>query len=443
MEMMEIVLLIAGGIIFILSFFIPDKKNVSGKQDGGAGSVVLAEGELKGLISQEIDAIRTHVDEVVEEAVTYAMEKTERSLERLSNEKIMAVSEYSDTVLGEIHKNHEEAMFLYDMLNNKHVSLKNTVAEVNRTVKEAEAAVVSFQKLAPETLSASEGRILNREAETAARREPGGGMQGNPSTGLYGVNGASRTGIERAGNERAGNDRTGIERTGNERTGIERIGNDRAGNDRAAIERTGNERTGIERAGIERAATERAGIERSGIDRTGNERTGIERTGIERAATERAGIERSGIESIGIESIGIERTGIERTGIERTGTERTAIERTVSQGYESENSVMERLGAERLGAEGFEMQGLGVKQFETDRAFTDNSGTEKSGLERLGAFSGPGRGDVSQDAGEHGRNNNERILELFQQDYSMVDIARELGLGVGEVKLVIDLFKRQ
>ncbi len=413
MEMMEIVLLIAGGIIFILSFFIPDKKNVSGKQDGGAGSVVLAEGELKGLISQEIDAIRTHVDEVVEEAVTYAMEKTERSLERLSNEKIMAVSEYSDTVLGEIHKNHEEAMFLYDMLNNKHVSLKNTVAEVNRTVKEAEAAVVSFQKLAPETLSASEGRILNREAETAARREPGGGMQGNPSTGLYGVNGASRTGIERAGNERAGNDRTGIERIGNDRAGIERTGNERTG-----IERAGNERTGIERA-----ATERAGIERAGIERTGNERTGNERTGIERAATERAGIERSGIESI---------------GIERTGTERNATERTVSQGYESENSAMERFGAE-----GFEMQGLGVKQFETDRAFTDNSGTEKSGLERLGAFSGPGKGDVSQDAGEHGRNNNERILELFQQDYSMVDIARELGLGVGEVKLVIDLFKRQ
>ena len=428
MEMMEIVLLIAGGIIFILSFFIPDKKNVSGKQDGGAGSVVLAEGELKGLISQEIDAIRTHVDEVVEEAVTYAMEKTERSLERLSNEKIMAVSEYSDTVLGEIHKNHEEAMFLYDMLNNKHVSLKNTVAEVNRTVKEAEAAVVSFQKLAPETLSASEGRILNREAETAARREPGGGMQGNPGTGLYGVNGASRTGIERAGNERAANDRTGIERTGIERTGIERIGNDRAGNDRAGNERAAIERTGIERAGIERAATERAGIERAGIERTGNERTGNERTGIERAATERAGIERSGIESIGIESI----------GIERTGTERNATERTVSQGYESENSAMERFGAE-----GFEMQGLGVKQFETDRAFTDNSGTEKSGLERLGAFSGPGKGDVSQDAGEHGRNNNERILELFQQDYSMVDIARELGLGVGEVKLVIDLFKRQ
>ena len=147
MDIVEIILLAVGGIIFVLSFFIPDKK------DTGTGNAkALAEDEIKNLISQEIEAIRSHVDDVVEEAVSYAMEKTERSLERLSNEKIMAVSEYSDTVLTEIHKNHEEAMFLYDMLNNKHTSLKNTVSEVNRTVKEAEETVTTFQKLAPETL---------------------------------------------------------------------------------------------------------------------------------------------------------------------------------------------------------------------------------------------------------------------------------------------------
>ena len=48
-----------------------------------------------------------------------------------------------------------------------------------------------------------------------------------------------------------------------------------------------------------------------------------------------------------------------------------------------------------------------------------------------------------QDVDEQGRNNNERILDLFQQGRSTVAIARELGLGVGEVKLVIDLFKNQ
>ena len=38
-------------------------------------------------------------------------------------------------------------------------------------------------------------------------------------------------------------------------------------------------------------------------------------------------------------------------------------------------------------------------------------------------------------------NNNDRILELHKKGKSNVAIAKELGLGVGEVKLVIDLFK--
>lgn len=39
------------------------------------------------------------------------------------------------------------------------------------------------------------------------------------------------------------------------------------------------------------------------------------------------------------------------------------------------------------------------------------------------------------------RNSNEKILELHRQGKSNVAIAKELGLGVGEVKLVIELFK--
>ncbi|RDU22403.1 DUF6115 domain-containing protein [Anaerosacchariphilus polymeriproducens] len=38
-------------------------------------------------------------------------------------------------------------------------------------------------------------------------------------------------------------------------------------------------------------------------------------------------------------------------------------------------------------------------------------------------------------------NYNQRILNLHQDGKSPVEIARELGLGIGEVKLVIDLFK--
>lgn len=148
MEVMEIVLLIVGAVVFILSFILPVKKEEISEE-----TQAVAKEEIKTMISKEMDNVRAHVDDVVEEAVGYAVEKTERSLERLTNEKIMAVNEYSDTVLQEIHKNHEEVMFLYDMLNDKHTNLKNTVSEVNKTVKEAEATVTSFQKLSVETIT--------------------------------------------------------------------------------------------------------------------------------------------------------------------------------------------------------------------------------------------------------------------------------------------------
>lgn len=159
--MIEIILLIAGGIVFILSFLIP-----VGEGKNRAEATPLAREEIRDMVSREMDSVKGHVDEVVEEAVTYAMEKTERSLERLSNEKIMAINEYSDTVLAEIHKSHEETMFLYDMLNSKHTNLKNTVSEVNRTVKEAEEAVNSFQRLTP----GPDARPKSETAETAEER---------------------------------------------------------------------------------------------------------------------------------------------------------------------------------------------------------------------------------------------------------------------------------
>lgn len=92
-----------------------------------------------------MENVRSQIGDIVDETITYAMEKTERGMDRLTNEKMMAVNEYSDTVLEEINKNHKEVVFLYDMLNDKHESLKNTVSEaaktaddVKQTLKDAE-----------------------------------------------------------------------------------------------------------------------------------------------------------------------------------------------------------------------------------------------------------------------------------------------------------------
>jgi myosin heavy subunit len=81
------------------------------------------------------------VEDTVDETVSYSMEKAERALERLTNEKITAVSEYSQTVMTDIHKSHEQVMFLYDMLNDKQENIKDTATEVSLKVKEVGEAL--------------------------------------------------------------------------------------------------------------------------------------------------------------------------------------------------------------------------------------------------------------------------------------------------------------
>ncbi len=167
MGILEVVLLLGGAALAVGSFVIPVKKEEMPKE-----SKKMAQDEVRAIIDKEMELVRQHVDDVVDESIEYAVEKTERSLERLTNEKIMAVNEYSDTVLREIHKNHEEAMFLYDMLNAKHQNLKNTVSEANKTVQEvnekkqeAEAAVTTFQSLKAESVTVEQTVVQEPETE--------------------------------------------------------------------------------------------------------------------------------------------------------------------------------------------------------------------------------------------------------------------------------------
>ena len=144
MSVLEIVLIIMGIIIFIGSFLIPERKNSSVRE------AAVDEKEIHDLVDKEVEEARGKINDIVDETITYAMEKTERSMDRLTNEKMMAVNEYSDTVLSEINKNHQEVVFLYDMLNDKHENLKNTVTEVEKTAKEVRQTVKDAELTAKE-----------------------------------------------------------------------------------------------------------------------------------------------------------------------------------------------------------------------------------------------------------------------------------------------------
>lgn len=178
MNVTEIILLILGLLVFVLSFVLPAKKRGTSQEPQQVN-----EEQIKELISQEVEAAKRQITDIVDETVTYSMEKTERAMDRLTNEKMLAVNEYSDTVLDQIEKNHKEAVFLYDMLNDKHENLKTTVSEavktateVKQTVKDAEITAREAKETAlevQESLMVAEemNYVPAEEAEFAVAEE--------------------------------------------------------------------------------------------------------------------------------------------------------------------------------------------------------------------------------------------------------------------------------
>ncbi len=164
MTPMEIALLVIGVIIFVTSFLLPDRAVAKSAKEKEK-----EQEEIRRMMEKELDGMKLRVNEATDETVEYAMEKTERSLEKLSNEKIMAVNEYSGTIMEEINKSHKEVLFLYDMLSDKQVDLKNTVRKAEATAKEVEKNlnVISVSRGNKELLTEKPAEVRGTGAHAA------------------------------------------------------------------------------------------------------------------------------------------------------------------------------------------------------------------------------------------------------------------------------------
>lgn len=125
---MEIALLVIGGIFVIGSFFVSEK--LSSSEINYIAK--LSDSELKKIIGKRIENAKSQLDTVIDDKLDEAAERAEIVLERESNMKIMAVSEYSDTVMESMKKTHDEIMFLYSMLNDKHTEMTSLTGDLQR-----------------------------------------------------------------------------------------------------------------------------------------------------------------------------------------------------------------------------------------------------------------------------------------------------------------------
>lgn len=128
----EVILIIIGIVLIIGSFYVTERLS---QQDLEYISL-MSENDLKFISEKQVKEVKKQVENSVEEIIDESLEITQRGLERETNNKIMAVSEYSDTVLENINKSHNEIMFLYSMLNDKQAETAEMVGELQRYIKE-------------------------------------------------------------------------------------------------------------------------------------------------------------------------------------------------------------------------------------------------------------------------------------------------------------------
>lgn len=128
MVAIEIILIIVGIICVIVSLVM----NFDNKEDN-TGSDIPSE-----LSEEQKNKIKQQIDKMIDEQISGVAEKTEASLDKISNTKILEMNEYAESVLGEINRNHNETVFLYDMLNEKAKEIKTTVKDVNNTKRQVE-----------------------------------------------------------------------------------------------------------------------------------------------------------------------------------------------------------------------------------------------------------------------------------------------------------------
>lgn len=124
----EWLLLLIGSIFMIGSFFVAEKLSPSELNK----IAELSEDELKRIIERGLGNAQNRIEESIDEQLEASTDKVDRALEKETNDKIMAISGYSDTVIESMNKTHNEIMFLYSMLNDKHTELTGMVSDLQR-----------------------------------------------------------------------------------------------------------------------------------------------------------------------------------------------------------------------------------------------------------------------------------------------------------------------
>lgn len=322
MTTLEITLILVGIVFLIGSFMVKDKLS---KNDLDKIADMSAE-ELKVITEKEIKNAELAIDGMLDEHIASKTDETKRNLEKETNSKIMAINEYSDTVLDSINKSHNEIMFLYSMLNDKHEELTRLSGNIEKITAQAKKTF--------EPVEAS--KINNLSNKTVLNAKPV-------------VNAAPVSNRQ--------------------------------------------------------AVTESRGIASSDIV-TGTKNTASVKT-----------------QNVSAQNMMSQHAAAQNIVSQNTVVRNTAVPNTVVPNMAAQNAVVQNVAVSNMTAQNMTAQNM----------IASNSTMQSRNLSDTDVQSGRVY-DISE------INHNPQILRLYKSGKNIVEIAKELGLGKGEVKLVIDLY---
>ncbi len=162
---LEIALLVLGTLFVIISFFIVGEKNTqTAGEEKSKEDITLTESDEEDIKKKIRDLLEREQDTVIRD--------TDEGLDRLSNEKIIAVTEVSDQVLEKINANHKEVVFLYDMLQKKEEELKDTASALEDSRRQFSELYEKMSELAKEEEERMIKASLQKTPEEKAKPEP-------------------------------------------------------------------------------------------------------------------------------------------------------------------------------------------------------------------------------------------------------------------------------
>lgn len=168
---LEIVLIISGAIIFGISFFMTEKLSSSDVEY----IKKISEKEINIILEKELSNAKDVIDDRIKEKVDDGIEEIERATDKDTNDKLLSMNEFSDTVLDSMNRSNEEVVFLHRMLNEKEAkieSLEKNLLDLEKRVMDSKKQLdLDRLRFAEERSDLDREKEEQRAAEEARIRE--------------------------------------------------------------------------------------------------------------------------------------------------------------------------------------------------------------------------------------------------------------------------------